>query len=69
MGEFALEVLREPWREKRQFLGSVGVDDDGFVVGLLPKTIKEVTLWEPDRVLAGGMGSLRRLCGRENTQI
>ncbi|KAK5657377.1 hypothetical protein OQA88_2947 [Cercophora sp. LCS_1] len=58
MGEFALDVLREAWRERRRFLGFQGVDDGGFVRGLLPRRIKEVTLWEPDGALVGGMKAL-----------
>ncbi|KAK4448932.1 hypothetical protein QBC34DRAFT_464132 [Podospora aff. communis PSN243] len=59
VGAFALEVLREAWRGRRGFVdGGLGGDDEGFVRGLLPRSIREVTLWEPSGELVGGMMSL-----------
>lgn len=52
VGEFALQVLREKWRSRQPVPPA---NDDGFLEGLFPKTIREVTFWEPDGGLVGSM--------------
>lgn len=52
VGEFALQVLREKWRSRQPVPPA---NDDGFLEGLFPKTIREVTFWEPDGRLVGSM--------------
>jgi len=57
VGEFALQVLREKWRSRQPIPPT---NDDGFLEGLSPKSIKEVTFWEPD---GGLVESMRRFAG------